>query len=301
MRSLSLLIVICVSLFSCKTIILDDEQVIADIPEDIKLIKIPAGVYSSGENGLEKYIEYDYMMMKYPVTNSQYIEYLKEVSENDDITITSQNITGYYKGDKNWPADIYKFVDFNDIDSRTGFNPPNEFVIKWRSVDGINESYQNHPIIEVTWFGANAFAEYYGMRLPNKEEWEKAARANNGDKFPWGNNLVSTKVNFKDSGDIYDNDTTPVGFYNGDNNTTDSYSPYGIYDMSGNVWEWTGSWKDQSPGKVIKGGSWKSKQNITADGFVTYYELYTWFEPTYGYSPNNSSSEIGFRCVKILD
>ncbi len=292
MRSLILLIVICISLFSCKTIILDDEQVIADIPEDIKLIKIPAGVYSSGENGLEKYIEFDYMMMKYPVTNSQYIEYLKVASENDDIIITSQNVTGYYKGDKNWPADIYKFAYFNDIDSRSGFNPPNEFVIKWRSVDGKQESYNNHPITEVTWFGANAFAEYYGMRLPNKEEWEKAARANNGYKFPWGNNFDSTKVNFKDSGDIYDNDTTPVGFYNGDNNTSDSYSPYGIYDMSGNVWEWTNSWKNQSPGKVLRGGSHKSKSKS---------ELYAWFEPTYGYSPNNSSSDIGFRCVKILD
>lgn len=296
MRSLSLLIVICVSLFSCKTIILDDEQVIADIPEDIKLIKIPAGVYSSGENGLEKYIEYDYMMMKYPVTNSQYIEYLKEASENGDITITSQSVTGYYKGDKNWPVGIYEFVDFDDTESRTGFNPPNELVIKWRWVGAKQERYDNHPITEVTWFGANAFAEYYGMRLPTKEEWEKAARANTSHIFSWGIDFDSTKVNFKDSGDIYDNDTTPVGFYNGDNNTTNSYSPYGIYDMTGNIWEWTDSWKDQSPGKILKGGSWKSKHNSEKE----HSELHIWFEPNNGYSPNNSSSEIGFRCIKIL-
>ncbi len=296
MRSSMLLIVISVSLFSCKTITLVDEQIITDIPDNIKLLKIPSGAYSSGEYGLEKYIEYDYMIMKYPVTNTQYIEYLKETSENGDITITSQSVTGYYKGDKNWPSGIYEFVDFNDADSRIGFNPPDEFVIKWNWFDGSKEGYDHHPLIEVTWFGANAFAEYYGMRLPTKEEWEKAARANMGYQFPWGNNFDSTKVNFLNSNDIYDNGTTPVGYYNGERNTTKSHSPYGIYDMCGNVWEWTDSWKDQSPGKVIKGGSWQSKDN---DG--QYLELYTWFEPTYGYSPNNSSSEIGFRCVKILD
>ncbi|NHZ86885.1 MAG: SUMF1/EgtB/PvdO family nonheme iron enzyme, partial [Planctomycetia bacterium] len=236
MRSLILLIVISVSLFSCKTITLYDEQVIADIPEDIELITIPAGLYSFGENGLEKYIKYDYMMMKYPVTNAQYVEYLKEASESGDIKITSQSVTGYYQGDKNWPSGIYEFVDFNDPDSRIGFNPPDEFVIKWNWFGGRKEGYDHHPVTEVTWFGANAFAEYYGMRLPTKEEWEKAARANTFNIFSWGNDFDSTKANFKNSGDIYDNDTTPVGFYNGDNNnTTDSYSPYGIYDMCGNV------------------------------------------------------------------
>ncbi len=300
MRSAMLLIVISVSLFSCKTITLDDKQVTTDIPDNIKLIKIPSGVYSSGEPELEKYIEYDYMMMKYPVTNTQYIEYLKEASENGDITITSQSVTGYYKGDKNWPSGIYEFVDFNDADSRIGFNPPYEFVIKWNWFGGQKEGYDHHPLIEVTWFGANAFAEYYGMRLPTREEWEKAARANKGYQFPWGNNFDSTKVNFINSGDIYDNGTTPVGFYNGEHNTSNSHSPYGIYDMCGNVWEWTSSWKNQSPGKVIKGGSWQSKPNTTSDGFVKYYEFYTWFEPTNGYSPNNSSNEIGFRCVKDM-
>lgn len=301
MRSSILLIFISFSLFSCKTIVLDDEQVIADIPEDIILIKIPAGAYSSGKNRVEKYIEYDYMMMKYPVTNWQYIEYLKEASENGDVTITSQSVTGDYNSDNNWPPGIYEFVDFDDTDCRIGFNPPDEFVIKWRWVEGRQEGYDNHPVTEVTWFGANAFAEYYGMRLPTKAEWEKAARANSGYQFPWGNTLSPSYANYKDSGDIYDNDTTPVGFYNGDNNTTDSYSPYGIYDMAGNVWEWTFSWWRDSSGKTIKGGSWNSRNipGIDSDK-INVYDLLTWFELAVGYLPANSSREIGFRCVKDI-
>ena len=71
--------------------------------------------------------------------------------------------------------------------------------------------------------------------------------------------------------------------------------------MAGNVWEWTDSWKDQSPGKVLKGGSWNSPITVEMDGEINVHEFFIYIEPTYGYSPNNSSSEIGFRCVKIFE
>ena len=280
---------------------MDNKHVLVDLPEEIELIKIPAGAYSSGESGIEKYIEYDYSIMKYLVTNAQYIEYLKEASNSGYINIASQTVTGYYVGDKFWPAGIYEFVDFDDPDSRIGFNPPDEFVIKWNWFDGQKESYDNHPVIEVTWFGANAFAKYYGMRLPTKEEWEKASRANSKNNYPWGNTLSPFYVNYKDSGDKYDNGTTPVGYYNGSGNTNNSYSPYGIYDMAGNVWEWNYSWWRDSSGKTIKGGSWNSKKIWGEDPNRIYvYDLQTWFEPVIGYLPTNSSSEIGFRCVKDI-
>lgn len=302
MRSSILLIVISIFILSCKTITLDDEQVIADIPNDLEFIIIPAGAYTPAEGGGVKYIEYDYMMMKYPVTNAQYIEYLKEAFENGDINITSQGVTEYYKGDKYWPAGKYEFVYFYDPDSRIAFNPPDDYMIKYNWFGGRIEGYDNHPVTEVTWFGANAFAEYYGMRLPTKEEWVKAAGANSKNKYAWGNTISPSYANYRDSGDEYDNGTTPVGYYNGSGNTKNSYSPYGIYDMAGNVWEWTSSWKDQSPGKVLKGGSWNSNLGVDMDtGEMVAHDFLIWVEPTYGYSPNNSNSEIGFRCVKIFE
>ena len=292
MRSSIIFVYISIFLFSCKTITTDSEHTMASIPEGIELIKIPAGVYSSGKLADIKYLEYDYSMMKYPVTNSQYVDFLKTAWENGDVNITNESITGYYGGDKNWSAGIYEFIDIDDSDCRIVFNQLNEFDFIWHWLG----SFEEHPVTEVTWFGANAFAEYYGMRLPTKEEWEKAARANTGYNFPWGNDFDSTKVNFKKSGDIYDDNTTPVGFYNGDNGTSNSYSPYGIYDFAGNVWEWTDSWKGQSPGRVRKGGSWRSSY------IVDWIELKVWYEhPVEGYSPNNSSHDIGFRCVKILE
>ena len=86
----------------------------------------------------------------------------------------------------------------------------------------------NHPVIRVGWYGAMAYAQWAGKRLPTEAEWEYAARGGLvGKKYPWGDVIDSGKANYLDSGI---GDTTPVGRYppNG----------YGLYDMAGNVWEW---------------------------------------------------------------
>jgi len=106
----------------------------------------------------------------------------------------------------------------------------------------------NHPVMNVTWHDALAFAHWKGMSLPSEAEWEKAARGTDGRIYPWGNEWQSGVANT----DEYwsgargwwgrfrqlktDATTTPVGFFSprGD-------SPYGCADMSGNVWEWTRS------------------------------------------------------------
>ena len=285
-------IVSLVILVNCKTITVTDDQPIGEFPDSIALNLIPAGAYSFGEGGTEKYIEYDFEIMKYPVTNIQYLNFLKEVKEIKDITISEEGVTGFYSGDVNWSPGYYNYIDFSDSDCRLAYYLPDTLIVKKLQIEGKTESYNSHPVTEVTWFGANAFAKYYNMRLPTNEEWEKAARANTKSWFIWGNEIDSMYANYKDSGDKYDNNTTPVGFFNGTNGTMDSYSPYGLYDMSGNVWEWTSSWYQQSPGKIIRGGSWNSK------GTSQLSELFSWFQFAFGYSPLNSSNDIGFRCVK---
>ncbi len=287
--------------FGCKTITIDEDKVVLDIPDDIELIKIPAGVYTSGENNTEKYIYYDYEMMKYLVTNAQYIAFLKTADSLGDITIDSLGVYGQYSGDHYWPPGIYRYIDFSDKNSKIGFFSPDIYFTKWRYVENRKEFYDNHPVTHVTWFGAYAFAKFYGMRLPTTLEWEKAARGNSGYDYPWGNSLDPHYANYKNSGDVYDNDTTPVGYYNGNGNTHNSYSPYGVYDMAGNVWEWTSSWWRDSSGKIIKGGSFDSpitKSNESDKLFV--YDLLIWFETAVGYLPTNVSREIGFRCVRDI-
>ena len=246
---------------------------------------VPAGDYTWGSNDQTQTIYYEYQIMKYEVTNEQYVEYLEEALSAGDITVSSGNVEGYYEGDENWSAGNYEYLDLDDSDCRINYSSGNF---------SIESGYENHPVVEVTWFGANAFAKNYGYLLPTEEEWEKAARGNTGYDYPWGNNIDGSRVNYWNSGDPWDNGTTLIGFYNGQNysgfQTTDSPSPYGAYDMSGNVWEWTNSFYYSTNLRVIRGGSWD------IDPPLRPYALKSWF--CCDHPQPGSEYDLAFRCIR---
>ena len=259
---------------------------------------IPAGSFLHGQAADPASIDYDFEMMVTDVTVGQYVVFLNEALASGVLKVAERGdqIVGFYPGDPfhgvkheiEITASDYIFVPLNDPASRFVFDGSTFSVVS---------GYENHPMTDVSWFGAWGYCEYYSYRLPTEMEWEKAARGSGDDRpFPWGDEIARNNANFYASRDPFEDmssfgsRTSPVGFYNGMTYdgyaTLDSASPYGLYDMAGNVWQWTGDVYEGQHYRYMRGGS---KDTYDMDLRVWVRNNAT---PTY-YSPG-----VGFRCAR---
>ncbi|MFJ4919835.1 SUMF1/EgtB/PvdO family nonheme iron enzyme [Streptomyces sp. NPDC088725] len=133
--------------------------------------------------------------------------------------------------------------DYSRFVVATGHQAPDNWV-KGKCPDTLFD----HPVTFVTWHDATSYASWAGKGLPSSQQWEKAARGVRGDSHPWGCQATPAKCNSRESGP---GSTTPVSRYHS------GVSPYGVYDMCGNVWEWCNS-RTEPNRYELKGGAFTS-------------------------------------------
>ncbi len=288
----------------------------SDVQEN-SMVLIPAGKFLMGSNDVDTSMrgkEYGFIkplyldeqpqrevmldafqIDRYEVTNEQYKEFV--ILNNRNVPNTWRN-NGYLlvrqildiANDevlRRLSDELFKL----DMNSQTASR---ETLLT--AIEKQQRSQDTLPVAGVTWADADGYCQWLDKQLPTEAQWEKAARGTEGNEYPWGNEWHKAYSN-SGEGAGRESGVAPVGYY------SKGKSPYGVYDMAGNVMEWTADGYHRYPGneydskdygetfKVVRGGGWGGVGHYAINHFNrTSYRFYL--------RPESTFPDLGLRCVK---
>ena len=159
------------------------------------------------------------------------------------------------------------------------------------------KNLEMHPVVNITWQKAGDYCKSVGGRLPTEAEWERAARGDDGRIYPWGNKFIPENVIFVGTGGtdaklkvgsfaLEKSGSTLLGGTRLAGSVEAGKSPFGIYDMAGNAWEWVDGWYDKEKNlRLLKGGSWLTPRESVRSA------------ARLGDSGTGRYNDFGFRCA----
>lgn len=237
-----------------------------------------------------------YFIEEHEITNEQYRAFVATTNADlPDVWVSSGYVLSL-KADKLDQLDMGRLqklaANIFKIDKDTRRMSKQELLhdIKDKLV-----SMDRLPVTYVNWQQAKAYCSWAGMRLPSEQEWEKAARGPAGQEFPWGNEWQRHISNT--GSEQWEMGVAPVESYPKDK------SPYGVYDLAGNVSEWVKDWYKAYPGSDYKSADFGEKFKVARgagwSGGMGHYALQLFQRGAYrsNLPPEGKFDDVGFRCA----
>src|SRR5882724_8615564 len=257
------------------------------------LVYVPAGSFKMGDNFNDgesrerpvHVVELDaFYIAKYEMSNGEWKKFLNDSGYADPR---------FWPGGKVVPKDQNPY--WNDADNHGGGTP----------------GADNYPAMSINWDSAVAYCNWLSAktgkkyRLPTEAEWEKAARGADQRRYPWGNEIDPSYANYINAHRT--NTIAPVGYYDGSKRgellTHNNASPFGAYDMAGNVLEWCSDWYDRdyyavSPRKNPKGPDKGAYRVLRGGMFVAEpFDLRSYARSA-AFASFQGYRQVGFQCVR---
>lgn len=237
----------------------------------------------------------------YAVTNAQFADFVRETGYTTEAETFG------------WSFVFYQFLAVSAAPTQGVQAAPwwrQVYGAKWDKPEGLGsglEARMDHPVVHVSWNDAVAYANWTGKRLPTEAEWEYAARGGlEGKRFPWGDRLLEGKKHRCNTwqGTFPTSNTKKDGFVGTAPVTSFEPNGYGLYNMTGNTWEWCADWfavehtlepssdphgPERGETKVTKGGSYLCH--------ASYCNRYRVAARTH-ITPDSTTGHTGFRLVR---